>query len=88
MGKGDPDAVVPIFLKEVTHISYADGDKARRGERIAKIAGDSERDVHSERTIPDELRRTIEDDDATLVIRDVPVSVAFQLYPESLHDES
>jgi hypothetical protein len=39
--KEDPDAVVPIFLKEVAHISRTDGNNARGGEPIEKIAGDS-----------------------------------------------
>jgi hypothetical protein len=67
--KGDADKVVPIYLQEMARIAYTDGDNGRVGERIEKIAEDSERDVHFQRSIPDDLRKAIDDDDATLESR-------------------
>ena len=64
--KGDPDEVVPIYLKEMAHIAYTDGDKKRVGERIQKIADDPDRPLHFEKSIPDDLRSAIDDDDTTL----------------------
>ncbi len=66
MVKGDPEELVPIYLKDMAYIEYTEGDTGQVADRIDKIANDQGRELYWEREIPDDLERAINSDDRTL----------------------
>jgi hypothetical protein len=66
MVKGDPEELVPIYLKDMAYIEYSGGDTGKVAERIERIAHDPGRELYWGREIPDDLKKAINNDDATL----------------------
>ncbi|MFQ5991671.1 MAG: hypothetical protein ACE5NA_04455 [Nitrospiraceae bacterium] len=66
MVKGDPEELVPIYLKDMAYIEYTGGETGQVADRIDKIANDQGRELYWGRETPDDLERAINSDDRTL----------------------